>query len=740
MKQLIKRIRNKWSIKMVVGLCFGFALIISFISSVISYNSTTQVLESANELSHSHIVYGLLKDVIADVSLAESFERGYVITGKDEYLINCNALITKVHHKLNTLNIITQNDTIRQAMLEILEPMVKTRVMLMKEILTERQKRGYDSALELVLSHRPQIMMNSIRNIIGHMEESENEMMQRGTSQARVFSDRIKNIIILGNIITIVVLASCMVVIFIDITQRNYFEQELIKAKEIAEKSVEVKENFLANVSHEIRTPMNAISGLTKILLKTNLNEKQKDYIDAIKTSSDILLVLINDILDLTKAQSGKMVFERADFNLSRLIFSVSDLFQSKVEEKNLKFSVNLDEKVPESLIGDAVRLNQILLNLISNAIKFTEHGEIRVASKLLQESESYVIIEFKVMDTGIGIPKDKINTIFESFTQASTEITRKYGGTGLGLNIVKQLVELQGGNISITSTPKKGSEFSFSLTFEKSHKQFAEKEKRDIAFSIPFNRAVKVLLVEDNHINQLVAKTVLNDFGFITHVAASGKQALEKVRKEKYDVILMDIQMPDMSGYETTYHIRQMPEPHKSIPIIAMTANAGKVYQEKCLKAGMDDYISKPFNEYSLYRKICKQLKLELMEEEAKPLTNQDFKLTNLDYLRTVSKGNTKFMAEVISIFMLQTPSAITNMKKYAHAGDWKSLAAEAHKIKPSFNFMGMKKTGDLAKEIEELGKNNVQTEKIVFSIEKIEDACSKAFPELEMELKKLM
>ena len=738
MKWIIRNIKKKWHIKKIVGVGFGFALLISVFSSVISYKSTNQVLKSTTDLSHSHDIYGILKEIISDITHAESCERGYVITGREEYLHSCYTSVNLVKEKMQELKNLTIHDDIQQMRLELLEPMVKTRFELMEEIIEMKRTKRHEDAFDLVLSHRPKIMMNSIQNVIANMENHETELLETGTIKAKIYSDRIKTIIILGNLITFVVLSSSLIVIFIDISQRNYFEQELIKAKEIAEKSVQVKEHFLANVSHEIRTPMNAISGLTKILLKSNPTEKQKEYLDAIKTSSDILLVIINDILDLSKAEAGKMVFEKTDFKIFSLISSITDLLHSKAQEKNLKLVNHFDEKIPDVLIGDAVRLNQIILNLVSNAIKFTEKGEITLITKIADKDEETVTLQFTVKDTGIGIPQEKLPTIFESFTQASTEITRKYGGTGLGLNIVKELVELQDGAISVESKENEGSSFSFILRFPISLNQKSTVKNQEVDKIKTRLEEVNILLVEDNIINQLVAQSVLLDFGCNLDIADNGKVALEKVGEKRYDVILMDIQMPEMSGYEVTRYIRlNYPEPICNTPIMAMTANASKDDADKCLSAGMNDYISKPFDERNLFTKIC-----SLVNSSAKfnPLAiipaEGDQNFVNLDYLKSLSKGNTKFMEEVVSLFISQTPIAIENMKKHYETKNWQQLMAVAHKIKPSFNFMGIKRLEDFARKIEETSGNGEDHKNMPDWINTIEVVCNKAYKELKDEL----
>lgn len=389
-----------------------------------------------------------------------------------------------------------------------------------------------------------------------------------------------------------------------DITKLKQTEEELINAKIKAEQSKKIKEEFLANMSHEIRTPMNGIIGFARLLEDSPLTESQKEYLGAIKTSGSNLLVIINEILDFSKLEAGKVVFEERKIDLNSCIESNIQMMQTKLEDKKLKLTTDLDVNIPHIVLGDQVRLSQVLINLISNAIKFTEEGEIKVSTRLVSEDEECAEIEFCVHDTGIGIPEHKLGLIFESFSQASSHTTRKYGGTGLGLTISKKLVELQGGTITVKSEVDKGSDFIFTLTFKKYHDSECEDDcntANTVEFK-PLNK-IKILLVEDNKLNQLLASRVLENWQTTPDIAANGKIAIEKIKEGHYDLILMDIQMPEMDGYETTIHIRK--NISQELPIIAMTANAMVGEKEKCLEAGLNDCISKPFDLVELYSKI---------------------------------------------------------------------------------------------------------------------------------------
>ena len=394
--------------------------------------------------------------------------------------------------------------------------------------------------------------------------------------------------------------------IMMDISEQKRNSEELIRAKQHAVDAMNSKQQFLSYMSHEIRTPMTAIIGFSKVALKTDLTEKQKEYISAIKTSSDVLLVLINDILDLAKVDAGKMTFEQNAFKMESNVSAMIHLFDLKIQEKNLECIKEFDTRIPKVLIGDSIRLNQILLNLISNAIKFTSKGKITIRVRLIASSEENVSIEFAVSDTGIGVAENMIPKLFESFQQANSSTARQYGGTGLGLAIVKQLVELQGGTVNVESKLNKGSTFSFVLSFKKTSKEI--ESELPIPELMPEIKKIKVLAVEDVLLNQLLLQIILDEFGFQRDFAENGKVAIEKLKSNTYDIVLMDLQMPEMDGLEATEYIRK--NMNLKIPIIALTADVTMSDLEKCKAIGMNGFLAKPIDEKLLYNKIIELVK----------------------------------------------------------------------------------------------------------------------------------
>ena len=523
---------------------------------------------------------------------------------------------------------------------------------------------------------------------------------------------------------------------------RKQTELELIRAKNVAEQSKKYQEQFLANITHEIRTPMNAIMGMSQLLLQSTLNPNQHEFVDAIKLSAENLLVIINDILDLSKIQAGKMTLENKTFQLEESINGLFTTLKYKAEEKFLQFEKHIDHSLHKYLIGDKTRLNQILLNILSNAIKFTDKGSVKLNVREGLSSSTKTKLIFEISDTGIGIAQDKLSVIFDNFKQASEDTTRLYGGTGLGLTIAKQLVELMGGNIAVRSEVGKGSVFTVNIEFEKTMAPLVPISDQGI--DKPLLTDADVLVVEDNNFNKLLIKNILLGWKANVDMADNGQIAVDMLKNKRYNIVLMDIQMPVMDGYQATEFIRnQLPSPQNEIPIIAVTAHATLTERERCENAGMNDFVSKPLESEKLFKKMKALIEnpklkgFDKGEKEQLLKINQD--LTDLSYLKEISGGSEELMKEMIEIFLSETPDMLHGLTESAKTEDWKTFREIAHKIKPSITYAGIVSAEKLIEKIHEDAKNQTNLDEIPGLLPEFVSVCSAAIEDLKVKIEEM-
>ncbi len=454
---------------------------------------------------------------------------------------------------------------------------------------------------------------------------------------------------------------------------------DLKAAQLAAEEAAQARENFLANMSHEIRTPMNGVLGMAALLAKTRLNPQQQEFVRTIRSSGTHLLGVLNDVLDVSKIHSGKLEMEAVPFHLHDSMQQAVATLALQAQEKGLAFGFKpfAADETPW-VLSDPFRLNQVLLNLLSNAIKFTTTGSVWLRSFLVGETDEELLVRFAVQDTGIGIGADALERIFESFTQAYADTTRRYGGTGLGLTISRALVTQLGGELGVTSTIGKGSTFSFTLPLRKTEEPAPVVAD---AFDTGRLRGIRVLLAEDNPINRTVARLHLLQWGVVVDEAEDGLIALQKLKDNLYDAVLMDIQMPHLSGLEVTQHLRQFADAARAaVPVLALTANVFKSDNEKYLAAGMDDYLAKPFAEEDLYAKLLALLRQPALSPALAPPPAYD-----LTRLRQEAKGHAAFVTGMVSSFLTHMPPMLEKIRAAAAARDWLALADLAHHIKPN-------------------------------------------------------
>ncbi|NNE70053.1 MAG: response regulator, partial [Rhodothermales bacterium] len=480
-----------------------------------------------------------------------------------------------------------------------------------------------------------------------------------------------------------------------DISARKEAEKDLEDANARAMESAEAKERFLANMSHEMRTPLNAVIGMTHLLQDTTLDSTQYRYVSTIQFASDNLLALISDLLDYSKITAGKVVFEEVSFSLDELLEGLQNTFSFRAQEKGLQFAVLRDPDLPNRITGDPVRLSQILLNLISNAIKFTEKGGVTVRVRRDGGNDDAVEVAFDIIDTGVGIGADDIEHIFDSFTQATSETTRRFGGTGLGLAIVKELVDRQGGLIDVESDLGQGSRFSVCLPFAISDDDELNADHPARMPTAEGLRGKHILVAEDNEINQFVVCSMLQRWGAETAVAHNGAQAVEMARSGGHDLILMDIQMPEMDGHDACVAIRQeLRLAAKDLPIIALTASTAPDERDRLLRAGMQDFVLKPFEPGALYERLLHHLNLNADATRAgdhDPDAQQAGELFNRSRFDTTTLGDPSLGIRLIDVYLNEADDHETTLRQLADREDWEAMGSFAHRLKSSAGSLGL-------------------------------------------------
>jgi len=555
-----------------------------------------------------------------------------------------------------------------------------------------------------------------------------------------------------------------------DITDRIKMEKELRFTKQLTDEIARAKESFLAHMSHEIRTPMNGILGIASLLSKTQLENQQRNYLQLIQESANNLLVIVNDILDLEKIVAGKLQLETIPFKIVDKIATTIQSFIYRAEEKEL--GLIFQNFIPAEVVvkGDPYRLSQVLNNILSNALKFTETGHITIVTGIRENTGETVIVEITISDTGIGIVRERLSTIFEPFEQADATISRKYGGTGLGLAICKNMIEMQNGELLVDSEEGKGSSFTIRLPYQVSIEEERVSEvKQEIDYKSLGPR--KVLVAEDVELNQFLARHILESWDFEVVIAGNGLEALEQLGKDAFDCILMDVQMPEMDGIEATHHIRSLADPVKAnIPIIALTANALKGDSEKYLAAGMTDYLAKPFDEERLFRVISRNLTgiapaaaspaspatpaessakagptttssddsriVSTQKNNHNNMSSANERLYDLTMVQSVSGGDEGFIKKMVALFIETVPQNMQDLKNALQAENWEQVGKTAHKLKSTIDSMGIKSIRQEIRTVEANAKQMESLTEIPGLVERIDNVIKECIGQLQAEV----
>ena len=666
-----------------IGLVLFIAFSANYYISKMSSNNTA--------LYNAYHVSELMKTFKNNINILDNKQRGYLITGDGKLLEAFKQKETETKTCLKSME------------MYFLDKPEAKEFNHLKNLTYQKLLEVKDIGSYETWSHITQIQENGIKTMHNINQSIDTINYSLNQSTKVLLDNSIKSVQIskkwsyLEIVLGILTALAAVIILIHDINTRNRLQQDLRIAKKRADDNASFKEQFLANMSHEIRTPLNAVLGFSDLLEKTHLNTTQINYLEAIKSSSSNLLNIINDILDFSKIEAGQLHIEQIPFNTLELLNSIKLIFEQKAISKGVAFQLHIENHFPEWLSGDPTRLNQILTNVISNAIKFTHHGTVSLICQAQETTQNTVLVTFTIKDTGIGISADRLTTIFERFTQGDLETTRKYGGSGLGLAIVKQLVNIQGGKITLTSKENEGTEFVISMNYHicDSTPSFSSQLHHQ-PFKIASSHPFKVLLVEDNELNQKLASTYLKGFGLEVDLAENGQIAIDSLQHKTYDVIIMDIQMPILDGYQTSEKIRK--ELHLTLPIIGMTANIMPDALSKCLKYGMNDYITKPFREFELYNIVKKYVfqSNHVNKYDDKKISLSEKKTTdkfiNKTHLLDLSRGNKAFTIEIIELFLKQTPEQLDAIETAIIRNDYKVIQALSHKLKTSVGFMSVR------------------------------------------------
>ncbi len=519
-----------------------------------------------------------------------------------------------------------------------------------------------------------------------------------------------------------------------DVTDLVHFRENMIAARQRAEQSEQLQEQFLANMSHEIRTPLNGIVGMSNLLLNTPLNEEQEEFLKTILHSSDTLLFLINDILDLSKIKAGKFKIEKIPMNIFQVVEEASAPFRARAQEKGIRFSVMMDPFIPKVLSGDPHRLMQVLNNLLSNAIKFTQEGMVKLEVEVVDRNDDTVWLDIAVSDTGIGIDDERLQFVFESFAQEGSDTARRFGGTGLGLAITKRLAELQGGSIAVNSSKGKGSRFVVHIPYEivKDAKSEEQKLVAPVKENLDF-RGKKVMVVEDNQINQQVFSHLLKDYGIQVTLANNGRQAIEILEAgASYDLILLDLRMPEMDGFQTLAYLRQKLK--LQTPIIVLTASVLRDERQRCLELGATDYLAKP-----IPRSVLQERLSQLFTASSPPPSADDKEQEireqgrDIDMKTLLSLTDKKVIYDVYNNYIKVVPAALEEMKRNTEEQNWELVSEQAHKLKSSLNVINIKALTAVLNEVEEKVNSRRHTpQDILPALEKGMKIYNEALPEI--------
>lgn len=701
------RLERRILVILLLGLAITFAI------QFLSQSSIDDLLESDVKVMYNYELDNYLGDLDHNLIAMESNVRSYVIYEAAGLIADIGANIAAARGNMGHIRRMAASGEQGRMKLEYLDSLVEAKIRFSESVLDSFAIGGEEAAFALLSTQNGLNLRDSIIQITNRMRQQEKQAIAQTIQANRKEAQRVSTVDHLSTFLAAVMAAMAIIFFLKAVDKRAAIQQKLEEARHNAEQSALVKEQFMANMSHEIRTPLNAILAYANILQRSGLNERQKECADGIRESGENLLAIVNDILDFSKLEAGMIRLERIPFSIRGLLNSLENMFRPKAAGKGISLALYPPRSGPDILLGDPTRLTQVLANLLSNAVKFTDEGGVQAWSSLKPADEGRALLEFTVQDTGIGIPKDKIKQVFERFGQGASDITRRYGGTGLGLAIVKNLVDAQGGAITVKSQAGAGATFTVTIPYGISGGQpLVSGNKTAAEAALP--PGLRVLLVEDNPMNQRIAALLLEDWGISYSLAENGRQALEQLKKERFSLILMDVQMPEMDGYSAARAIRH--DLKLDTPIIAMTAHAMAGERERCLENGMNDYLSKPIREealLALFKKYLSPQEEAIASADGTGSSSVKEPLIDLGYLASIAGGKPERIREMARIFLQQAPAELAGLEAAFQEGDRAALARAAHKMRPTAAYMGFGDSlGQLLEELETRAKEKPDEE----------------------------
>lgn len=735
--------------KILTGKPFIASIMVTFLTGLllllsIQWNSDRNIdslISGNDQLMRELRITNYLRELERDIIWVESRIRGAIATDDTSHIEGVANKIAEIESYLDTLES-TNEDAKSLVYINRLNYLARQKLRARDMLMDEYVRSGRMDDTSFIANPMARETSNEISTLVRKIYDNRQANIVKLVDAIEHSGRKAKN---WGSLLLILILISGLCWLWFIVNRIQYQNTLIVQLNESENRALEaarIKENFMANMSHEIRTPLNAILGFSNFLEREPLDNKQKDFAVSIRKASENLLDIVNDILDVSRIEAGMVRIETYPFSVRGLLQSVETLFSRRAAEKGIHLLTQVADNVPDTLVGDATRLTQILVNLIGNALKFTEKGQVRILVTALSEENDTVNLNCKVIDNGPGIEQDKLKVIFERFNQGENSITRRFGGTGLGLSIVKDLIELQSGSIDVTSIVGEGSTFRFNIPYQISETQMEAPARWEGGkFDQDRQHSIRILIAEDNATNRSLMTYMLQQWGLEFDMVDNGRMVIDALEKRNYALVLMDMQMPVMDGYTATRIIRD--DLRLQTPIIAMTAHAMAGEREKCLSMGMNEYISKPIREKQLFDMIARFCSISEKAPEAQDsitpapastpaaitLPEQTWNYIQLDYLLDIAKDDVEFMKKSAQQFMDFVPGEVEDLVQACQLEATPAMNKIAHHLKTTISIMGL--TEKLHNALSVLEDPNIAKQDAIININYVKACCDAALEE---------